>query len=69
MSHRPNRDRALNQLDRHGDEAQPGTPLEWLAGEYLAGMMRAAQPSGAEMAARLRAAFQTRPASNEEKTA
>ncbi|WP_435279158.1 hypothetical protein [Streptomyces sp. 1222.5] len=72
MSHRPypSTDRALHQLDRHDDEtgplAEPRTlsPIEQRLAEAAA-MMRAAQPSGSAMGARLRAAFQPRP----EKTA
>ena len=75
MTHRPypSVDRARHQLDRHDDETPPAaeprpmTPFE----EQLARnvqTMKAALPTLALAGARLRAAFQPRPAGSEEKT-
>ncbi|MGV9756947.1 hypothetical protein ACWDUC_14165 [Streptomyces tricolor] len=77
MSHRPypNADRARHQLDRHADETgphaepRPVTPMERQLAEAAAAVMRAVQPNGITLADRLRAAFQPRPTSSEEKTA
>ena len=76
MSHRPypSVDRARRQLGRHEDEApplpepHPMTPFQQQLAKSAQEILKTAQPTLALATARLRAAFQPRPASSEEKT-
>ena len=67
----PSVDRARHQLDRHDDEAPPAaeprpvTPFE----RQMVEGAQAALKSASATVAQLRAAFQPRPVSSEEKTA
>ena len=71
----PSADRARHQLDRHDDETPPyiraPRPMSQFERQFFEGaaaLMKAAQPGLGLAAARLRAAFQPRPASREETT-
>lgn len=71
----PNTDRACRQIERHGDETpplgepRPMTPFERQMARNAQEFLKAAQPTLALTAARLRAAFLPRPMVSEEKTA
>ena len=77
MTHRPfpSIARARHQLDRHDDEtgprsAEPRAPLTTVqAVERWVAMVKAATPTGEQLAASWTAAFRPRPVGSEEKTA
>ena len=72
MSHRPfpSVDRARHQLDRHDDETPPAAeprPVTLFERQLVEGA-QAALKSASAAVAQLRAVFQPRPTSSEEKT-